>query len=103
MSIGFDPIISSILFSAGLIPHTFKPVKQLELPENTQPDVPFVSVIVALYREKREDIEMTLESLLRQTHPRNRFEVLLAVEAHDRDIRPLAEEGRQNPLAAGID
>ena len=64
MSIGFDPVVSSLLFSAGLIPHTFRPVKQLELPDGTSADVPFVSVIVALYREKWEDIEMTLDSIV---------------------------------------
>lgn len=103
MSIGFDPIVSSLLFSAGLIPHTFKPLKQLEMPAGSDGGVPFVSVIVALYREKWDDIEMTLNSLLRQTHPRDRFEVLLAVDSRDRDIRPLAEQARQELLAAGIE
>src|SRR5437773_2545756 len=102
MSIGFDPVISSFLFSASLIPHAAPPKASLESPSETPAHRPFVTVIVALYREKWDDIEMTLDSLLRQTYPRDRFEVLLAIEARDPGIRPHADAGIRKMRGAGI-
>jgi cellulose synthase/poly-beta-1,6-N-acetylglucosamine synthase-like glycosyltransferase len=102
MSIGFDPIVSSFLFSAALIPHAAKPQARLESPTQAPDHRPFVTVIVALYREKWEDIDMTLESLIRQTY-RAHFEVLLVVEAHDMEIRPSARAGVRKLADAGID
>jgi len=106
MSIGFDPVVSSFLFSASLIPHAARPKAALESPSDCQGDSriepPFVTVIVALYREKWDDIQMTIDSLLRQTQPRDRFEVLLAVEARDASIHPLAEAGVRQLQASGI-
>ena len=52
MSIGFDPIIPSFLFSASLIPHAVRPKTNLEVSRKVPAVLPFVSVIVALYREK---------------------------------------------------
>jgi cellulose synthase/poly-beta-1,6-N-acetylglucosamine synthase-like glycosyltransferase len=103
MSIGFDPLVSSVLFSAALVPHAARPKARLELPTHTPVDVPFVTVVVALYREKWTDIEMTIDSLVRQTYARNRFEVLLAIEARDPDIQPAADWGLRKLRAAGID
>src|SRR5437016_2012983 len=57
MSIGFDPVVSSFLFSASLIPHAARPQMELEMPSRSSTDVPFVTVIVALYREKCDDID----------------------------------------------
>ena len=102
MSIGFDPVVSSVLFTAGLIPHTARPHAELELPVQSPADAPFVSVIVALYREKWDDIEMTIDSLIRQTYRRDRFEVMLVVEAHDVQIRPHAEAGRRKLESVGV-
>src|SRR5438552_18465312 len=101
MSIGFDPVVSSFLFSASLIPHAARPHMELEMPSRSSADVPFVTVIVALYRAKREHIEMTLESLMRQTHPKHRFEVLLVVEADDVGIPSSARAGSQKLHDAG--
>ena len=102
MSIGFDPIVSSALFSANLFPHAFPPKAHRELPGDRRATPPFVTVIVALYREGWEDIEMTLESLLRQTLNPGRFEVLWAVEARDEGTHPLAAEAAGRLRAAGI-
>jgi cellulose synthase/poly-beta-1,6-N-acetylglucosamine synthase-like glycosyltransferase len=103
MSIGFDPLVSSALFSASLIPHAARPKARLESPSGSPADPLFVTVIVALYRETWDDIEMTMDSLARQTCRRDRFEVLLAVEARDADIHPLAERGVRRLRAAGIE
>jgi cellulose synthase/poly-beta-1,6-N-acetylglucosamine synthase-like glycosyltransferase len=103
MSIGFDPIVSSFLFSASLIPHAARPKASLELPGDPSPKFPLVSVIVALYQEKREDVEMTVQSLLRQSYPKDKFEVLLAIEARDTPIRPGAEAAIQRLHEAGIE
>jgi cellulose synthase/poly-beta-1,6-N-acetylglucosamine synthase-like glycosyltransferase len=102
MSIGFDPIISSFLFSASLIPHAARPKASLELPSDSSPVLPYVTVVVALYREKREDIEMTVESLLQQSYPKDKFEVLLAIEARDSQILPPAKAAVQRFHEAGI-
>ena len=102
MSIGFDPIVSSALFSANLFPHAFRPKAARELPGDRGATPPFVTVIVALYREGREDIDMTLESLLRQTMQPSRFEVLWAVEARDEATHPFVEQAAGRLRAAGI-
>ena len=62
MSIGFDPVVSSLMFSAALVPHAAQPKARRELPSTVPADPPFVSVIVALYRETWDDIDMTIES-----------------------------------------
>lgn len=103
MSIGFDPVVSSVLFTTALVPHAARPKAHLELPTETPDTPPFVTVIVALYRERWSDIEMTIDSLVRQTYPRDRFEVLLAIEARDPDIAPSAAYGLQRLQQAGID
>jgi len=103
MSISFDPVVSSFLFSAGLIPHAAPPRAALESPSESLDRPPFVTVIVALYREKWDDIEMTLHSLLRQTQPRDCFEVLIAVEADDATIQPLADTAVRQLRMAGIE
>jgi cellulose synthase/poly-beta-1,6-N-acetylglucosamine synthase-like glycosyltransferase len=103
MSIGFDPIVSSALFSAALVPHAVTPAARLELPTGTPADPPFVTVIVALYREKWDDIDMTIESLLHQTNGRDHFEVLLAIEARDRGMQPHAEAAIRKLRAGGIE
>ena len=101
MSIGFDPVVSSLLFSASLIPHAARPKARLELPDENGTGRPFVSVIVALYREPWADVEMTLDSLLRQTYT-DHFEVLFAVEADDEMVIPHAEAAAQRLRNAGI-
>jgi cellulose synthase/poly-beta-1,6-N-acetylglucosamine synthase-like glycosyltransferase len=103
MSIGFDPVISSFLFSAGLIPHAAPPQAALELPAGHVANPPFVTVIVALYREKWDDIEMTVESLVRQSYRRDRCEVLIAIEERDPGIRPDADRAVRRLEAAGFE
>jgi cellulose synthase/poly-beta-1,6-N-acetylglucosamine synthase-like glycosyltransferase len=102
MSIGLDPIVSSVLFSASLVPHAARPRARLELPKDEVKGRPFVTVIVALYRERWDDVEMTIASLIRQTYGLEHFEVLLAIEARDPDMRPCAEMGIRCLRAAGI-
>ena len=102
MSIGFDPIVSSALFTASLLPHAVRPKARLEVPSRPSDNPPRVSVIVALYQEKPEDIEMTVQSLLVQTYPRDRFEVLFAVEAHDEPVHAHAQASICTLRTAGI-
>src|SRR5262245_50129040 len=102
MSIGFDPLVGSMLFTAGLIPHASRPKSELECPVREHTFKPFVTVIVALCREKWEDIQITLSSLIQQTYPRDRFEVLIVVEAFDQPILPLARAGLRMLTDAGM-
>jgi cellulose synthase/poly-beta-1,6-N-acetylglucosamine synthase-like glycosyltransferase len=101
MSLGIDPVVASLLFSLGLIPHASKLRAGAES-SSTSPVMPFLTVIVALYREKWEDIEMTLLSLSRQTYPREKYEVLLVVEADDSKVRSYAQVGISRLTEAGI-
>ncbi len=87
MSLGIDPLISNIFFSLGLIPHvayTNKPKNTEYLEEKLT--LPFVTVIIALYKEKREDINSTISSLLAQSYPKNRYEILFALEPDDKMV-----------------
>jgi len=103
VSIGFDPLVGSVLFTAGLVPHASRPKSELECPAREHAFKPFVTVIVALCREKWEDIEITLSSLIQQTYPKDRFEVLIVVEAFDQPILPLARTGLRMLADAGVD
>src|SRR4051812_29244132 len=102
MSLGIDPFVASLLFSVGLAPHASRLRAAAELPVAVPPALPFVSVVVALYREKSEDIEMTLRSLTHQTYPRDKFEVLLVVEADDGSVKEHAARGVDALRASGI-
>jgi cellulose synthase/poly-beta-1,6-N-acetylglucosamine synthase-like glycosyltransferase len=102
VSLGIDPFVASLLFSVGLVPHASKVKAKAETPTLSPAVMPFVTVVVALYREKLVDIEMTLLSLLGQTYPREKYEVLIVVEADDANVRPHAETGVQMLRQAGI-
>jgi Glycosyltransferases, probably involved in cell wall biogenesis len=45
--------------------------------------LPKVSIIIPAYREKRQSIEKTLDSLSSQNYPRNLMEVLVVVDRDD--------------------
>lgn len=80
MSLGLDPIVSSLFYSLSLIPHLKRPARGTA-PSNREFTVlPFVSVLVTFCQETRADIEMTVSSFLAQTYPADRFEVLMAIE-----------------------
>src|SRR5262245_25422662 len=102
MSLGIDPFVASLLFSAGLAPHASRLRAPVEVPAAVPEVLPFVSVIVALYREKPEDIEMTLRSLADQSYAKDRFEVLLVVEADDNSVKEHAGTGVDALRALGI-
>src|SRR5947207_12928736 len=102
MSLGIDPFLASLLFSAGLVPHAAKVRAIHESPSLPPAVFPFVTVIVALHREKWDDIDMTVQSLSRQTYPKDRYEILLVVEADDPDVRSFAETAINQPRVAGI-
>lgn len=102
MSLGIDPVVAGLLFSLGLVPHAARLRANPELAKGSRLAVPLVTVIVALYREKWIDIEMTVGSLTRQTYPKDRFEVLLVVEADDWTVLSHAERGIRRLQDSGI-
>ncbi len=102
MSLGIDPFVTSLLFSAGLLPHATTTAARRELASQPPADFPYVSVIVALHREKWVDVEMTTLSLLNQSYPKSKYEVLLVVEADDSDVRAFAAIAVNRLQAAGI-
>jgi cellulose synthase/poly-beta-1,6-N-acetylglucosamine synthase-like glycosyltransferase len=83
MSLGIDPIISNFFFSLNLIPHFAKVHRSGKDPHSNS--LPLVTVIVALYKEKPEDIAITVRSLMAQTYPKDRYEILFALEPDERE------------------
>ena len=101
MSLGFDPIISNFFFLLSLIPHLTKPKMGLS-PTLKVDDLPFVSVLMTFYHEKEDDIAMTISSLIYQTYPKERYEVLMIVEPDDIKTKSYAEENVKRLYEAGI-
>jgi cellulose synthase/poly-beta-1,6-N-acetylglucosamine synthase-like glycosyltransferase len=85
MSLGIDPVVSNILFTLSLIPHGcgIERGTPTAIPPADPVELPFLSVIVALYKEGVEDIDATFSSLLDQSYPKRRYEVIAAVEPDD--------------------
>src|SRR6516165_6938572 len=91
MSLGLDPIVSSLFYSLSLVPHLKRPARGAP-PSNRELTLPYVSVLVTFCEETRADIEMTVSSFLAQTYPPNRFEVLMAIEPDDVPVARYAAE-----------
>jgi hypothetical protein len=64
--------------------------------------MPLVTAVVALYREKWEDIEMTLNSLVHQTYPKDSFDVLDRRRGDDPAVRRHAQTGLGIQRDSGI-
>jgi len=103
MSLGLDPLFSNLFYSLGLIPHFSRPAKRAEGISLAVGDPPLVSVLITLCREKKEDIAMTVSSLIRQTYPKHRLEVLMVVEPDDTLVERYATECLDELRGAGID
>jgi cellulose synthase/poly-beta-1,6-N-acetylglucosamine synthase-like glycosyltransferase len=102
MSLGLDPIVSSLLYSLSLVPHLRRPARSAPPGKREITVLPYVSVLVTLCQETRADIEMTVSSFLAQTYPRDRFEVLMAIEPDDKPVACYAAEGISRLHEAGI-
>ena len=82
MSLGVDPLITNLVFSLNLIPH-LSSVRTESEEKDWLPQYPLVSVILALYRENGEDILTTVDSVAKQSYPKDRLQVLIVVEHDD--------------------
>lgn len=84
MSLGVDPIISNLIFTLGLLPHTFPNPASKHLPKPQKPlCLPFVSVVVPFRNEPADEIALTMTSLLEQSYPHDRYELLFVLEPED--------------------
>jgi cellulose synthase/poly-beta-1,6-N-acetylglucosamine synthase-like glycosyltransferase len=101
MSLAIDPMISNIFFTLSLLPHLNK-TSTGQIYAGVREDLPCVSVLVPLFKENREDIEITLASLRGQTFPKSKLEAILIVEPEDSQTSMLAEAGAQQLEAVGI-
>ncbi|MGA9348350.1 MAG: glycosyltransferase family 2 protein [Anaerolineae bacterium] len=101
MSLAIDPIISNVFFTLSLFPH-FRQPSAGQVCENIGHDLPSISVLLPLFREKKEDIEITLTSLKGQTFPRGKLEVILIVEPGDGETGMYASEAVQGLEMLGI-
>jgi len=92
MSVVFDPIISNFFYTLSLIPHLTRPkdISQRSIIETEH--FPFISVLMTFYHENREDIDMTISSLINQTYPRDKFEILMMVEPDDTEVQSYVED-----------
>jgi cellulose synthase/poly-beta-1,6-N-acetylglucosamine synthase-like glycosyltransferase len=102
MSLGLDPIVSSLFYSLGLIPHLKRPARGTPSSNRESTVLPYVSVLVTFCQETRADIEMTVSSFLAQTYPADRFEVLMAIEPDDEPVARYAAESVSRMREAGI-
>jgi cellulose synthase/poly-beta-1,6-N-acetylglucosamine synthase-like glycosyltransferase len=103
MSLGLDPIVSSLFYSLSLVPHLKRPARGAP-PSNKESTVlPYVSVLVTFCQETKADIEMTVSSFLAQTYPADRFEVLMAIEPDDEPVARYATESQSRLRDAGIE
>lgn len=86
MSFALDPVISNIFFTLSLIPNLGRSGKagsDQAAPDAPPENLPLVSVLITFCREKKEDVDMTVSSLIKQTYPKDRLEILMAVEPDD--------------------
>src|SRR5215813_10069147 len=102
MSLGLDPIVSSFFYSLSLLPHFKRPAKGARPVKKELPVLPHVSVLVTFCQETRADIEMTVSSFLAQTYPRDKLEVLMAIEPDDESVACYASESVSRLREAGI-
>ena len=101
MSLGIDPVVSNVFFTLSLIPHLNKPSAG-QVYEGVKRDLPCISVLIPLFKEKQEDIEITLTSLKSQTFPRRKLEVILIVEPEDSETGMYAYQAVQGLKILGI-
>jgi cellulose synthase/poly-beta-1,6-N-acetylglucosamine synthase-like glycosyltransferase len=102
MSLGLDPIVSSLFYSLSLVPHLKRPARGAPASKRELTVLPNVSVLVTFCQETRADIEMTVSSFVAQTYPPDRFEVLMAIEPDDEPVTRYAAESVSRLREAGI-
>jgi cellulose synthase/poly-beta-1,6-N-acetylglucosamine synthase-like glycosyltransferase len=102
MSLGLDPIVSSLFYSLSLVPHLKRPARGAPSGNRELTVLPYVSVLVTFCQETRADIEMTVSSFLAQTYPPDSFEVLMAIEPDDEPVARFAAESVSRLREAGI-
>jgi len=91
MSLSIDPIVSNALFTLSLIPHLRKPIIG-QTYEGIKQELPCISILLPLFKEKQEDIEITLTSIKNQSLSRQKIEVVLIVEPEDSKTRMYVHE-----------
>ena len=102
MSLGLDPIVSSLFYSLSLVPHLKGSARGAPSGNRELTVLPYVSVLVTFCQETRADIEMTVSSFLAQTYPPDSFEVLMAIEPDDEPVARFAAESVSRLREAGI-
>ena len=102
MSLGLDPIVSSLFYSLSLVPHLKRPARGISQSNKELTVLPYVSVLVTFCQETRADIEMPVSSFLAKTYPSDRFEVLMAIEPDDEPVTRYAAESVIRLHEAGI-
>jgi cellulose synthase/poly-beta-1,6-N-acetylglucosamine synthase-like glycosyltransferase len=103
MSLGVDPIVSNLFFSLNLVPHLSSFQGEYES-QYALDQYPLISVIFAVYRESSEDVLTTVKSLLGQTYPGDRLQILIVVEVDDISTRDIVRTVAMPALTkAGLD
>jgi cellulose synthase/poly-beta-1,6-N-acetylglucosamine synthase-like glycosyltransferase len=101
MSLGTAPVVSNLCFMLSLLPHMSQSVPG-QICEGIREDLPCISVLIPLFKEKQGDIEITLASLKSQTFPRQKLEVILIVELGDSKTGMYAYQAVQDLNMLGI-
>ncbi|HDI02365.1 MAG TPA: hypothetical protein ENF93_01830, partial [Ignisphaera sp.] len=66
-------------------------------------DMPRVAILLPLYRERYEDIELVFKSIAMQIYPRDRIMVVIALEKDDNETLYFVEKLKDIVINQGID
>ncbi len=87
MAIGIDPILGNIFFTLSSLFHLRRPSTSAPYEKPTEKmsaeALPKISVLIPLYREPNSVISSLTQSLIRQTYPRQKLEIIFVVEPDD--------------------
>lgn len=102
MSFGLDPVISNVFFTMSLVTSLGRPGDAAPPAPIDADRLPLVSVLITFCRETKEDIDLTITSLMRQTYPHEKLEVLIAVEPDDYQVQSRVRDSIGALEEAGI-
>ena len=107
MTIALDPILSNVVFSMNLLMHIRRPASSppWKNPVNDMSgdELPLVSVLLPMAKERRDSIFVTVGCLAAQTYPVGKMEVLFVVEPDDSETRVGVDEAVEFLRDRGFD
>jgi len=107
LAIALDPVICNILFTINLILHLRRPSSSSpwQNPVNNmkEDELPLVSIMLPMLKERRDSIFATVNCLADQTYPQGKMDVLFIVEPDDPTTKAYVEEAAEFLREKAID